>query len=93
MEDNYKEGQDGPILVYPIVRGIGPKIWNLCLLERELCEKLDKMEEDERLNSPMRRESGGEDDDPDGVSKVEIELREPESSACENRDPFTGDTM
>ena len=49
-----------------------------------------QMEEDERLNSPMRRESGGEDDDPDGVSKVEIELREPESSACENRDPFTG---
>ena len=55
--------------------------------------RASQMEEDERLNSPMRRESGGEDDDPDGVSKVEIELREPESSACENRDPFTGDAM
>ena len=54
--------------------------------------RASQMEEDERLNLPMRRESGGEDDgsDGDGVSEVEIELREPESSVCENRDPVTG---
>ena len=39
--------------------------------------RASQMEEDERLNLPMRRESGGEDDgsDGDGVSEVEIELR------------------
>ena len=54
--------------------------------------RASQMEEDERLNSPMRRESGGLDDgsDGDGISEVEIELREPESSVCENRDPVTG---
>ena len=46
--DNYAEGQEGmSLLVYPIVKGVGPKLWNLCFLEREICEVLDKDEDEE----------------------------------------------
>ena len=67
-------------------------------LERRLADAVEivrerrasQMEEDERLNSPMRRESGDEND-AGGLSEVDVELREPESSVCLNGDPVTGD--
>jgi len=69
-------------------------------LERRLADDVEivrerrasQMEEDERLNSPMRRESGDEND-AGGLSEVDVELREPELSVCLNGDPVTGDAV